>query len=436
MSAMCGCLLDEYSPPDRGLRQYREAPASTTEPMVRRRSHPCTGAPRQPPVARVDRRRRWRRGRRRASRRRRPASEHREHGRQGRGSGRTRRGPDRARRPAIADASPRVTARRAVARAARGRQVRDQAQLGPRRPTARRSRRWRRPGPGSRATSTTAARRSPRGAPPRPRRAHRARRSSIIAASAGGRSCRRLGLGRSASGRRRGGGAAQARARAPRAARPSRAGSRPARATRRQVGRQRLVEHPEQAALEVHRQPSILAQRVEFDRDAGPTAALARRAAERRHEAEVVEDHRPDVEDERLGRLERLLDHRDQLPDLAARPWLGSRRHQALDDLGLEDDVGQALGGAVVHRPGDLAAQVLLRVEHQPRDGRRHRARPRSETAGADARRRRPPSSAHVAASASSDSAYAASGVAIAPERPSLALEDVDLRSPSAPRAW
>ena len=53
----------------------------------------------------------------------------------------------------------------------------------------------------------------------------------------------------------------------------------------------------------------------------------------------------------------------------------GSRRHEPLDDLGLEDDVGQALGRPVVHRPGDLAAEVLLGAEDQPRHGRRDAAR-------------------------------------------------------------
>ena len=43
-------------------------------------------------------------------------------------------------------------------------------------------------------------------------------------------------------------------------------------------------------------------------------------------------------------------------------PWRHGRvlGDEPLDDLGLEHDVGQALGRAVVHRPGDLAAQVLL----------------------------------------------------------------------------
>ena len=43
---------------------------------------------------------------------------------------------------------------------------------------------------------------------------------------------------------------------------------------------------------------------------------------------------------------------------------------QALDDLGLEHDVGQALGGPVMHRARDLATEVLLGVEQQTRHGR------------------------------------------------------------------
>jgi len=45
--------------------------------------------------------------------------------------------------------------------------------------------------------------------------------------------------------------------------------------------------------------------------------------------------------------------------------------HQTLHDLGLEDDVREALGGAVVHRPGDVAAQVLQgRLEEAVHGGR------------------------------------------------------------------
>ena len=45
----------------------------------------------------------------------------------------------------------------------------------------------------------------------------------------------------------------------------------------------------------------------------------------------------------------------------------GVALEQALDDLGLEHDVGEALGRPVVHRPGDVAAEVLLgRQHHSP----------------------------------------------------------------------
>ena len=73
-------------------------------------------------------------------------------------------------------------------------------------------------------------------------------------------------------------------------------------------------------------------------------------------------------------------------------PWAiaGSRASEPLDDLGLEDDVRQALGRAVVHRPGDVAAEVLLGAEDDPGDaGRRHVA-PRRR------RHRRPAASAAV----------------------------------------
>ena len=160
--------------------------------------------------------------------------------------------------------------------------------------------------------------------------------------------------------------------------------------------------------------------------DARPPAALAGGAAEGRHQPEVVEDHRPDVEDERLRRVERLLDHRDELADLA----LGRSRvagHEALHDLGLEDDVRQALGRAVVHRAGDLAAQVLLGAEDHPRHGRRH-DRLAVGAAGAvgslgAARRRASPRSRRSMAVGE----YSATASRYAAERPPLALEDLDL---------
>ena len=87
------------------------------------------------------------------------------------------------------------------------------------------------------------------------------------------------------------------------------------------------------------------------------------------------------VEDERLGRLERALDHGDQLADLG--PGRGRVAIQeALHDLGLEHDVRQALGRPVVHGPGDVAAEVLL--------GRQDHAVARAAGVDADARPRAP----------------------------------------------
>ena len=116
-----------------------------------------------------------------------------------------------------------------------------------------------------------------------------------------------------------------------------------------------------------------------------------------------------------------------ELADLVA--GLGRvRRHEPLDDLGLQDDVGQALGGAVVHRPGDLAPEVFLRAEQQAGDGRRDAARVRGpRPAGADLGRtgRRRWARRWNAAQRLG---IRGERIAVPAERPSLALEDVDLR--------
>ena len=82
--------------------------------------------------------------------------------------------------------------------------------------------------------------------------------------------------------------------------------------------RQRIVEHPEQPALEVGGQASIDPHRLEVDRDPDPSPAIPRGPPQRWHEAEVVEDHRADVEDEGLRGVEGPLDHRDERVDLGA----------------------------------------------------------------------------------------------------------------------
>ena len=102
-------------------------------------------------------------------------------------------------------------------------------------------------------------------------------------------------------------------------------------------------------------------------------------------------------------------------------------RHEPLDDLGLEHDVRQALGRSVVHRAGDLAAQVLLGTEQEARDGGRDAAGVGEGLLGGGrslrgTRRRR-----HVAEGGERLGVHR-EGVAVSAEGPSLALQDVDLR--------
>ena len=88
-------------------------------------------------------------------------------------------------------------------------------------------------------------------------------------------------------------------------------------------------------------------------------------------------------------------------------------REQPLHDLRLQDDVREALCRPVVHRPGDLAAQILLGRQddprhrrrqhgrrrhprrHRPRAGRRPRRAWRSAPPAAPYRHRRPPVTCH-----------------------------------------
>ena len=108
-------------------------------------------------------------------------------------------------------------------------------------------------------------------------------------------------------------------------------------------------------------QPPIGAHGVELDRDARRPAAIAGGPSQGGHDAQVVEDHRPHVEDEGLRRLQRLLHHGHQLRDLD-HGAIGVAGDEPLHDLGLEGDVGQALGRAVVHGARDVAPQVFLGV--------------------------------------------------------------------------
>src|SRR5439155_5719951 len=84
--------------------------------------------------------------------------------------------------------------------------------------------------------------------------------------------------------------------------------------------------------------------------------------AERGDQAEVVEDHRPKLEDEPAELLQRLVDHLPERRQLTAR-LLGVDVEETLADLRLEDDVRHRLRRTVVDLPGDALALLLLRID-------------------------------------------------------------------------
>ncbi|HEY8861812.1 MAG TPA: hypothetical protein VIN37_06975 [Candidatus Limnocylindria bacterium] len=85
-------------------------------------------------------------------------------------------------------------------------------------------------------------------------------------------------------------------------------------------------------------------------------------AAQRRHEPEVVEDHRAELEDEAAQLLQRLVHHLAERRELLARTIL-VHAVEALADLRLQDDVRHRLGGAVVDLAGDPPPLLLLSVD-------------------------------------------------------------------------
>ena len=134
----------------------------------------------------------------------------------------------------------------------------------------------------------------------------------------------------------------------------------------RDVRGQRVVEHAEQAALELDRQAPVLTQRVELDVEAGAASTLAGGPPERRHETQIVEDHRADVEDERLRGIERVLHHRHQLADFA-RGGARVALDQPLDDLRLDwaEQLEARIGASrAVAQPRRTSAMDLPAPEH------------------------------------------------------------------------
>ena len=282
-----------------------------------------------------------------------------------------------------------------------------------------------RPGPGSRARSRRAGRRSTRGRRPRRRRARRrgAPRTSRRGPAAG--PCPRApgvgsvdvrGPARLGDGPRRG----DARLQLLRPVEPQGDRSGPARGTR-----------------PAHRRGSGTGRSRGPSAGAGPGPASRTRPGCRRGGRARAPRGAASATSPRssrtIGRTSKMNDFvASSVCWTIATSWRTSPApcrialDEALDDLGLEHDVRQALGRPVVHRPGDLAAEVLLGIEDQPRDGGRHRGvvvrppAPRHRRAGRIRRisaGSRPPIGREVLGDR----------VAVAGQGAALALEDVDL---------
>ena len=91
----------------------------------------------------------------------------------------------------------------------------------------------------------------------------------------------------------------------------------------------------------------------------GPLADVL---AEGFFEAEVVEDHGAEVEDEAAGVLKGGADEGFEGGEFGAGAG-GVHVHGAFADFGAEDEVGHGLGGAVVEGAGDAEAFVFLGLD-------------------------------------------------------------------------
>src|SRR5256714_8112232 len=139
---------------------------------------------------------------------------------------------------------------------------------------------------------------------------------------------------------------------------------------------QRVLDQTEDRDLVIGRQPAIPAGAREIDAHAVLVDQRLDIPAKCRHKTEVVEDHRPQLEDEPPQLLQGLVHHLPQRRELATR-LLGVHVEETLADLRLEDDVRHRLRRAVVDLAGDALAFFFLRVD----DGLK-------ETALVDQRRR------------------------------------------------
>ncbi len=165
-----------------------------------------------------------------------------------------------------------------------------------------------------------------------------------------------------------------------------------------------------------------LPEGLEIDGQAGPLAPLAGRATERRHEPQVVEHHRPDVEDEGLGGLERLL--------RPCRPAAGSRPARGPGPCPTRRSTIWAWRTMFVRLwagPSCIARAISRRRSSWASSSIRGTAASPSAMA-ADPVPRGAEDGAEAAGSTPRPSRLGSHGVAVAGHGPALALEDLDLR--------
>ena len=125
---------------------------------------------------------------------------------------------------------------------------------------------------------------------------------------------------------------------------------------------ERLLDDAEQRLLQPPAHANLLADDTQVRVHGVALPELGDELAQRRHQAEVVERHRPEIEDQAPGVVENAADTVLEVGQLADH-HLGVAGDEPLDDLGLKHEVRHGLRGPVVHVPGDPHPLLLNDLE-------------------------------------------------------------------------
>ncbi len=115
---------------------------------------------------------------------------------------------------------------------------------------------------------------------------------------------------------------------------------------------ERLLDDAEEHRLVVPRQPALLAHHVEAGGQGALVSELLDELAQGGNQAQIVQGHGPEVEDQVARLLQRIADPGLEVGEFLDHQ-LGIAGQQALEDLRLEHQVGHRLGRTVVHVAGD-----------------------------------------------------------------------------------